>query len=542
MRGASYGGPGSIELTALRVGGADALEKVEPAETWVRVPLARPVSPGGSVEIGAEWVARLPPIFARTGWLGSFHLVAQWFPKLPVLSAGGEWLLRERHANSEFLADHVDYDVALDVPAGWRVGACGEEATATEGAGGGAARERHRFTVRRAVDFAWTAWDGFDEFREEVDGIGVRWLYPAAAGRTLARQRRALAAALPRFRRWFGPLPYGRLTVVLVPPGADGAGGMEYPGFVTTTSSPAFAGPGVEWAGYRDDQEVVIHELAHQWFYALVATDEAREPWLDEALATWVTGAAMDDIFGADRSSVSAGPVGIGYLATRRACWRLVDSRVPSDRSAEAFPSFDDYAAGVYCRGALALDALALAAGRERVLRGLGRYAAEHRFARASAAELYAALEREAGPDPVARVFRPAMEQPAAFDLVLESVEVRRAASDAELIAPRTSPGARWVTTVVVRRKGASIEVPVEVEFRFPGASRRGRWDGSGAAVRFAVQSDRPPTSVLLDPDRRVLLDRNLLDNGWRASDPSWVEGVGDETFAAFGGLLEVLF
>ncbi|MBI5488654.1 MAG: hypothetical protein HY905_15075 [Deltaproteobacteria bacterium] len=506
------------------------------------MPLERPVSPGRSVEIGAEWIARLPRIFARTGWLGSFHLVAQWFPKLPVLSPEGEWLLRERHANSEFLADHADYDVQLDTPSGWRIGACGEEAEVAGGGDAGAATERRRFTVRRAVDFAWTAWDGFDESWEEVDGVGVRWLYPRGAGRTLARQRRALEAALPRFQRWFGRAAYRRLTVVLVPPGADGAGGMEYPGLVTTTSSPAFAGPGRDWAGYRDDQEIVIHELAHQWFYALVASDEALEPWLDETLATWVTGAGMDEIFGADRSIVSAGPVGLGYFPTRRACWRLVDSRVPVDRPAEAFPSFDDYAAGVYCRGALAFDALAVVAGRGGVLRGLGRYAAEHRFARATAGDLYAALEREVGPGPVGRVLRPAVEFPAAFDLVLESVEVHRAASEAELIAPRTSPGARWVTTVVVRRKGAPIEVPVEVEFRFPGASRRGRWDGSGAAARFAVQSDRPPTGVLLDPDREVLLDRNLLDNGWRASDPSWVDGVGDESFAVFGGLLEVLF
>ena len=107
---------------------------------------------------------------------------------------------------------------------------------------------------------------------------------------------------------------------------------------------------------------------------------------------------------------------------------------------------------------------------------------------------------------------------------------------------PRTSPGDRWLTTAVVRRRGAPIEVPVEIEFRFPGTSRRGRWDGAGAAVRFAVQSDRPPTGVLVDPERKVLLDRNLLDNGWRSADPSFTDGVGDETFALFGGLLEVLF
>ncbi len=30
-----------------------------------------------------------------------------------------------------------------------------------------------------------------------------------------------------------------------------------------------------------------VHETAHQWWYARVANDQALEPWLDEALATY---------------------------------------------------------------------------------------------------------------------------------------------------------------------------------------------------------------------------------------------------------------
>ena len=30
-----------------------------------------------------------------------------------------------------------------------------------------------------------------------------------------------------------------------------------------------------------------VHETAHQWWYARVANDQALEPWLDEAMATY---------------------------------------------------------------------------------------------------------------------------------------------------------------------------------------------------------------------------------------------------------------
>lgn len=532
LRGMRWRGAGSIDLRSVRVGGLEPAEREE-SETWVRLRPAAPIPPGAAVELAAAFEARLPPVFARTGWDGTFHLVAQWFPKLPVLGADGTWELRERHANAEFHADHADYDVTIDVPVGWTVGATGRE-VAPEAGVVPAGAVRHRFAIRRAVDFAWAAWDRFVERREEMDGIEVRWLYPAGAEFSLERQRRALAAALPLLRGWLGDLPYPFLTVVLPPAGAEGAGGMEYPSLITTASSS-------ELPGYRDEAEVAVHELAHQWFYAAVATDEVREPWLDEAVTTWVTGAALDGIFGPDRSIASIGPLGISYFASRRACWRLGDPGQPVVLAADEYPSFDAYATAVYCRGSLALEALAAAVGRERVLRGLARYAARHRFARATAADLYAALEAECG-DAVERVLRVALRARRGFDLRLEDIEVRRVTGDAGLLAPRTGPGDRWVTSFVVVRRGAPVEMPVEVEVRFPGAARRGVWDGRGRARRFAVQSDRPPEAIVLDPDHRALLDEDLLDNGWRARDPDAADGLLDEMLAVFGGVLGALF
>ena len=48
-------------------------------------------------------------------------------------------------------------------------------------------------------------------------------------------------------------------------------GGMEYPELVLVV----------------DDPTSVAHEVAHQWFYGLVGSDQWREPWLDEGFATF---------------------------------------------------------------------------------------------------------------------------------------------------------------------------------------------------------------------------------------------------------------
>jgi hypothetical protein len=34
-------------------------------------------------------------------------------------------------------------------------------------------------------------------------------------------------------------------------------------------------------------REVLVHEVAHMWFYGMVGNSQFRDPWLDEAFATW---------------------------------------------------------------------------------------------------------------------------------------------------------------------------------------------------------------------------------------------------------------
>ncbi|MFC4693094.1 M1 family aminopeptidase [Geodermatophilus arenarius] len=67
----------------------------------------------------------------------------------------------------------------------------------------------------------------------------------------------------------FGPFPYDTLTVPLLP---DQGGGIEYP------SSILLAGA---------SRVVLEHEVAHMWFYGMVGDSQFRDPWLDEAFATY---------------------------------------------------------------------------------------------------------------------------------------------------------------------------------------------------------------------------------------------------------------
>ncbi|HET9959378.1 MAG TPA: M1 family peptidase, partial [Polyangiaceae bacterium] len=94
-------------------------------ETDIEVPLPSPVAPGSPVTLDVTFEARLPSVVERTGYSGRFHFVAQWFPKIARLESDGSFAHFAFHPQSEFYADFGRYDVTLEVPEAFRLGATG---------------------------------------------------------------------------------------------------------------------------------------------------------------------------------------------------------------------------------------------------------------------------------------------------------------------------------------------------------------------------------------------------------------------------------
>jgi hypothetical protein len=92
---------------------------------------------------------------------------------------------------------------------------------------------------------------------------------------------------------FLGPFPYETQTVALLP---DYGGGIEYPGFIfEATPSP----------------QVLVHELGHMYFYGMVGNSQFRDPWLDEAFASWAEAVVDQGEDLVDEDALDAfGPVG----------------------------------------------------------------------------------------------------------------------------------------------------------------------------------------------------------------------------------------
>lgn len=307
--------------------------------TVLKVTLPEPVEPGGRVVLHVEFTTTLPKPVARMGAVRDFVMAAQWYPKLgrhlgaeagaaaPHLADG--WFCHHYHAATEFAADFADYDVRLTLPDGWIAGATGVPAGAeTRDAASGTTT--WRFEARSVVDFAWTAGvadrslvqrkrtidpdepspdlgDSDDAVMNTVRGVRallgltpedadlppvevVLLLQPEHEDQA-RRYFESARVALALFGTWLGPYPYPRLTIVDPPAGVP-VGGMEYPTLVT-------AGTTIDaYVPARRLEHVTVHEIGHQWFMNLLASNEALEGWLDEGLNSWFTAHAMDIAWG----------------------------------------------------------------------------------------------------------------------------------------------------------------------------------------------------------------------------------------------------
>jgi aminopeptidase N len=90
----------------------------------------------------------------------------------------------------------------------------------------------------------------------------------------------AAAEALQIYSQRYGPYLHQTLAVVM----GDFNDGMEFSAFFYLSHDFYNLYDG-SLNNYLID--VAAHETAHQWFFEQVADDQAEQPWLDEALATY---------------------------------------------------------------------------------------------------------------------------------------------------------------------------------------------------------------------------------------------------------------
>ena len=325
---------GYEQISSLKVDGQDltaSMRFIQPDDgnpydqTVLDVPLPKRIPAGASVTIEIAWTSKLPRVFARTGFQDNFFLVGQWFPKPGVYEAKGErhraeggWNCHQFHVSTEFYADYGTWDVTLTVPSDFEIAATGRlrhEHTQPDGA------TAYNYYQEDVHEFAWTTqprsqvlkierrfkadeqvtpaeideWSrktGTPPADVKLQDVNVTLFIQREHRGQIERHFRAVFESIKWFGLMYGKYPYDVLTVVDPPYNGAGAGGMEYPTFITAGTS--------YWPGAHklSPEGVTVHEFGHQFWYGLVGNNEFEEAWLDEGFNSYSTGKVLERAYG----------------------------------------------------------------------------------------------------------------------------------------------------------------------------------------------------------------------------------------------------
>jgi hypothetical protein len=478
-------------------------------ETDARVPLPREVAPGETITLDVVWDDKLPSIVERTGFDGTFHLVGQWFPKLARLEKSGLWAHFPFHHLAEFYSDFGTYDVTLNAPESYVVGATGPAVESR--IEGGRRIERH---VQSDVhDFAWTAWDQWQKAHDTVEGVSVAMLYPPGFRVVALRELAAMRFTIKHFNALYGRYPYATLTIAHPPQSASEAGGMEYPTFITTGG--AWYGP----PGVFAVEHVTVHEYGHQYFYGLVASDEATFPFLDEGMNSYITQEALEARSGpgsiADIAGLAISDPSVEAVASNSAVHNEIVAQ-----PASAFTDGSDYGRLVYGRTLAVMETMRRVYGNDVVARAVGRYARKFRFQHPTPDDFLATMDEVLGPK-VRDTIKSALFERGWVDYVLTAVQDVESAEalgefdvngkrDTVTKANKTGGHQGWA---LVTRRG-TLHIPVEIELSLEGgATQRMVWDGEGDSIRIPYKGALALKGAVIDPDDLVLIDQRRTNN-----------------------------
>ncbi len=475
--------------------------------TVFQVKLPRPVASNESVQFRIAFHDQFGQVFARTGYKRDFIMGAQWFPKIGVWWQGA-WNCHQFHADTEFFADFGTFDVKLTLPQNEIVGASGVQLDEMKNADG---TKTLTFRGEDIHDFAWTAQPTYhvvdDSFNGSMGRVKIRLLLQPDHIDQAGRHLRIMQETMKRFDQWYGPYPYKQITVV--DPADLRAGGMEYPTLIT--------GDAFWWMpeGLRlFPENVVEHEFGHQYWYAMVATNEFEDAWLDEGLNSYTECKILDDIFGKHKSVMDLWGLTESDDDARRNSYLPAADLDPMSRFAYKYISDSSYGGITYGKTATVLLTLEKAIGEETLKRVIHTYFMRYRFTHPTQEDFLKTAEQVSG-----QSLRWYFDQ-AVYGTQVLDYEIRRANSDRldwYLKDPPKEKKGKTVyrTQVQVHRKGDFI-FPVDVVIRFDnGESITEHWDGKDRWVRYTYEKKAKLVSAQIDPGTAVLLDRNLFNNSY---------------------------
>lgn len=304
------------------------------------------------------------------------------------------------------------------------------------------------------------------------------WVFPRDRDAGILTFEEPMRQAIEFFEERIGPYPYDKLASVQA---TSFGGGMEnasaiFYGESAVTGRPAFG--------------LVSHEVAHQWFGDSVTEKDWDDVWLSEGFATYFAMLAVEHYEGRDAF--------VAALRSRRQQIFQAEKKLPGIAVVQSKPWNGIPNAIVYQKGGWFLHLLRGEVGTERFWAGIREYYRRYRDSNASTADFEGVMEETSGMD-LRWFFRQWLFRPGSpvldggwrYDAATKKIRI----------------------DLAQQQPGSAYRLPLEIGIFPPDDSKKKmeKIEMDQKQERFEIQTDKEPSSVVLDPDTWMLFTGHFV-------------------------------
>ncbi len=281
---------GKIDSLDFKVNGKTVLwGTLENFSDIAKLELIQGLLPGDSIKITTPFRVKIPVgEVSRLGHIEEdlqmdgelFHeksyQISQWYPKPAVFDSIG-WHRLPYLNTGEFYSEFGSFDVNITTPQDYTIAATGNQVKTIKKGN----FQTVSFSQNRVHDFAWFVDNDWITERSKVT-----LPHSGRVVETISRYKRVnrdlwrnsskyIDSAVYYYSLWVGDYPYKVCSAV--DGGITAGGGMEYPTITVVGDTE----------GKVELEEVILHEVGHNWFYGILGTNERLHPWMDEGINSY---------------------------------------------------------------------------------------------------------------------------------------------------------------------------------------------------------------------------------------------------------------
>lgn len=359
--------PGGLSIQSITQNGRDLKWELMEKNEILKVSLPEPLVSEDSVKINFKFNLTVPKANYRYGYQvfdqGKITLaLAHWYPLLAMYD-DGEWILDTHQALGDVTySDVADFVVCFTVPQDFDVAASG----VLKQKNNHKDKAEYWYSGEKIRDFAASISNNYETCETVVDGVKlISYFHPKDKAGGFAALNIA-ERALNIYNEMFGYYPYPELRI------AESnfyRGGMEYPNFIMMNTAK-YKEPYLSNTSF---ERSMAHEVAHQWWYGLVGSNQIREPWLDEGLTEFSTMCYFEKRYGqAGWESYYDRQIAPNINIINNSKRNIMDS-VSDFTGSEYFPI-------IYVKGGLFYRELREKIGEEELLNTLRQYLETYKY------------------------------------------------------------------------------------------------------------------------------------------------------------------